>query len=436
MLQDHFTGTEIASRFRQSFVAKQYSPIASRKQLNHVAHIEKRRLRISCFADPRKTAKGRIWVNISGNRYQLTPKRLSKYPNSLLSDKTARAAYYDFENDEYFFDRNRTAFDSIYHFYQTNGVLIWPENFPVKVLIDELKFYGLYECVDKEMKKSLELPAKPEAIKTIDPNGATFKLQKRLWQVFEEPNSSLGARIWGFVSSFATVVSIILTCIHPFPTYIGFYHTESSFLLNTSTVNSSIKKTITQATSRKTNMKHSLQPASPEIFFVELVCFGFFTLEYLLRFLTSPRKRQFTLDFLNLLDLVAIIPFYVGLAFSASSVPVPSFACLRVVHLTKLFLVFNQRQCYHGARVMGLTIKTSLNDFATLIFLVMVATVLFSSFLYYFENWESEKNTENRDFESIPASFWWAVITLTTVGYGDMVPKTLGKCKIIFVTRQ
>ena len=416
MLQDHFTGTEIASRIRNASATIDYSPITTRK-FSRLAHIETSRIRISCFADPRKKIRGKIWVNISGNRYQLTTERLSKYPNSLLSDEIARAAYYDLENDEFFFDRNRRAFECIYHFYQTNGVLFWPEDFPTQVLIKELKFYGLYDSVDKEVKESLEPPfKKPKAIGTVTKTTKLYKLQSSLCQVFEEPDSSITARIWGFLSSFATLVSIIVTCFHPFPTYLGKNHS------------SLVYQNLTQANLKEIKNQELLQPASFGLFVVESICFGLFTLEYLLRFIASPRKCKFMLDILNWLDLIAIIPFYVGLAFSTSVLPVPSFACLRVFHLSKFFRVFNQKKLYYGARVMGLTIKTSLSDLATLMFLVLVATVLFSSFIFYFENWDSEKNTEGHDFESIPASFWWALITLTTVGYGDMVPKTLGKC--------
>ena len=426
MLRDHFTGTEITNRFRKPSIGKQSSPVASRRP-SRVPHFDRRRLRISCFADPRKKVKSKICVNVSGNRYQLTTRRLSKYPSSLLSDKTARAAHYDQENDEFFFDRNRAAFESVYHFYQTNGMLFWPEHIPTDLLVEELKFYGLYDLVDKEIRDVLNPQSKPPA--PILPAGKTTRLRRGLWKIFEEPDSSIAARMWGLMSTLAIVISIVITCIHPFPTsFFPNRTTGPTITLYSSPVNHSIVTQNFTQTNVKTSVKKAHDPVSLELFIVELFCLGFFTLEYLLRFVASPQKRKFPLDFFNLVDLVAIVPFYVGLALSSSFVAVPSFAFLRIIHFPKIFRIFNQTKFYHGARVMGLTIKASLNDLVTLTFLIMVSSVLFSSFVYYFENWNFEKNTAGRDFESIPASFWWAVITLTSVGYGDMVPKTAGEC--------
>lgn len=72
-------------------------------------------------------------------------------------------------------------------------------------------------------------------------------------------------------------------------------------------------------------------------------------------------------------------------------------------------------------KVLGKTFKDSIGDLWTMLFLNIIGTVLFGSIAYYCEQWH-----EGTKFESIPVSCWWAIITITTLGYGDIVPKTLG----------
>lgn len=72
-------------------------------------------------------------------------------------------------------------------------------------------------------------------------------------------------------------------------------------------------------------------------------------------------------------------------------------------------------------KVLGKTVKDSIGDLWTMLFLNLIGTVLFGSIAYYCEQWH-----EGTEFESIPLSCWWAMVTITTLGYGDMAPKTLG----------
>ena len=73
-----------------------------------------------------------------------------------------------------------------------------------------------------------------------------------------------------------------------------------------------------------------------------------------------------------------------------------------------------------GLRILGLTIKTSLRELGMFFFFLLIGVVIFSSAAYY-----AELGEENTQFTSIPGAFWWAIVTMTTVGYGDIAPVAL-----------
>jgi len=146
---------------------------------------------------------------------------------------------------------------------------------------------------------------------------------------------------------------------------------------------------------------------------VELFSILIFSLEYLLRLFTSPKPFRFFFSFFGLIDLIAILPFYVSLGMDLKS--------LRAVRLFRLLRLLKFLR-YHDTLS---NLKQSLDDVKRELFLFSFATVLliyFSSVgIYFFEN-ESQPDA----FSSIFAAMWWSVATLTTVGYGDIYPITAG----------
>lgn len=146
---------------------------------------------------------------------------------------------------------------------------------------------------------------------------------------------------------------------------------------------------------------------------VELFSILIFSLEYLLRLFTSPKPFRFFFSFFGLIDLIAILPFYVSLGMDLKS--------LRAVRLFRLLRLLKFLR-YHDTLS---NLKQSLDDVKRELFLFSFATVLliyFSSVgIYFFEN-ESQPDA----FSSIFAAMWWSVATLTTVGYGDIYPITTG----------
>ena len=147
---------------------------------------------------------------------------------------------------------------------------------------------------------------------------------------------------------------------------------------------------------------------------LELTITVIFTVEYALRFYVADRKRNYMFSVFGIVDLLAILPYY--LTFGSVNLQV-----LRLLRLIRIFRILKIVR-YNNAASRYKEAFKSIKEEAILFFCATAVLLYFSSVgIYYFEH---EAQPEN--FASIIHSFWWAVITLTTVGYGDVYPITTG----------
>ncbi|XP_069099739.1 potassium voltage-gated channel subfamily G member 1 isoform X2 [Pleurodeles waltl] len=168
------------------------------------------------------------------------------------------------------------------------------------------------------------------------------------------------------------------------------------------------------------------------IFIVESVCVAWFSLEFCLRFIQAPSKFVFLRRPLNLIDIVAILPYYITLIVDNTSAGKKKSSSgntyldkvglvLRILRALRILYVMRLARHSLGLQTLGLTARRCTREFGLLLLFLCVAIALFSPLLYLIEN----EMAETQEFTSIPASYWWAVITMTTVGYGDMVPRSI-----------
>lgn len=137
-----------------------------------------------------------------------------------------------------------------------------------------------------------------------------------------------------------------------------------------------------------------------------------FTFEYFVRILVSKKKLSYIFSFYGIVDLLAILPFYLDFGFDARS--------LRVI---RIFKIFKFKQYNYAMKRYSLALNSIRNELAVFSLSAMFLLYVSAVGIYFFE-----KDVQPEKFGSILDSMWWALVTLTTVGYGDTFPVTpLGK---------
>ncbi|KAJ8979092.1 hypothetical protein NQ317_019620, partial [Molorchus minor] len=420
----------------------------------------------------------RVVINVSGLRFETQLRTLNQFPDTLLGDPARRIRYFDPLRNEYFFDRNRPSFDAILYYYQSGGRLRRPVNVPLDVFSEEIKFYELGDMAINKFREDEGF------IKEEEKPLPSHEFQRNVWLLFEYPESSQAARVVAIISVFVILLSIVIFCLETLPEFKHYkvFNTTTNgtkieedevpditdpfFLIETICI---IWFTF-ELSVRFLACPNKLHFFRDVMNFIDIIAI----IPYFITLATVVAEEEDTLN----LPRAPVSPQ------DKSTNQAMSLAILRVIRLVRVFRIFKLSRHSKGLQILGRTLKASMRELGLLIFFLFIGwyrtlydhcavvhicdecittncgseglvrrlvlvlktrvdlarsssmaekickgemgnkssmkqdiqcVVLFSSIVYF-----AEAGTEQSFFKSIPDAFWWAVVTMTTVGYGDM----------------
>ncbi|KAK6320283.1 hypothetical protein J4Q44_G00093900 [Coregonus suidteri] len=366
-------------------------------------------------------------INVGGNRYTFPWSTLEQFPLTRLGRLCGLSSPeeiagvcddYDETRREFFFDRSPSAFRVILNFLAA-GKLRMLREMCVLSLHDELLYWGvemtyMEHCCKRKMYTRIEEMNEQERQEEEQRQRHALlrppveetryrKFMNQLRDMVENPQSGLPGKIFACLSVVMVAVTVISLCISTMPDL------------------------------REEEDRGECSQKCRNMFIVETVCVAWFSLEWILRFIQARSKLEFIRGPLNVIDAMAILPYYVSLVVDEDDPGLDHEKAGGTSYLDKLGLVLRilralrilyvMRLARHslGLQTLGLTVRRSTREFGLLLLFLCVAVTLFSPLVHLAES----ELTGVEDFSSIPASYWWAIISMTTVGYGDMVPRSI-----------
>ncbi|XP_058860365.1 potassium voltage-gated channel subfamily G member 1-like [Acipenser ruthenus] len=363
-------------------------------------------------------------INVGGIKYLLPWTTLEDFPLTRLGQLKFCTNFdeimslcddYDVTCNEFFFDRNPGAFRTIMTFLRVGKLRMLREVCALSFQ-EELLYWGIEEdsldwcCKRKYLQKIEEfneMYKREELTETdqpceVPPVTRLGHCMGKLRDMVERPQSGLPGKIFACLSVLFVTITAVNLSISTMPAL------------------------------REEEENGECSQMCYNIFIVESVCVAWFSLEFTLRFIQARSKFDFLKTPLNLIDIFAILPYYITLLVDITSADDKKPGSgnnyldkvglvLRILRALRILYVMRLARHSLGLQTLGLTARRCTREFGLLLLFLCVAIALFSPLLYLIEN----EMSGSQDFTSIPACYWWAVITMTTVGYGDMVPRSI-----------
>ncbi|XP_065603436.1 potassium voltage-gated channel subfamily V member 2-like [Cyrtonyx montezumae] len=362
-------------------------------------------------------------INVGGKLFHIACRVVARYPITRLgklatcTDLTKKLQLcddYSVQKNEYFFDRDPSIFHYIFHFYRSGVLWIMDEMCPSNFM-EEIEYWGIHlkysqrccrillEEKQDELSEYLKIQKELEAeLEPVD-SAQQFegkclgKFRRAIWNLIENPYSSVPAKIIAVMSSFFVLISIVGMTL--------------------STV---------EEMKHKTGKKWMEQ--------TEMICAIFFTSEYLMRLISSSSFKNFLRAALNAIDLVAILPFYIQILFENLDEGETLYheelhkvenvsklgKVLKLIKLMRIFRILKLARHSTGLRAFGFTMRQCYQQVCCLFLFIAMGVFTFSALMHSVEH-----DVPGTNFTSIPYAWWWAAVSLSTVGYGDTVPDTV-----------
>ncbi|CAJ0955391.1 unnamed protein product, partial [Mesorhabditis belari] len=374
-----------------------------------------------------------IKLNVGGSSFRL---RVTSLFARNDDSRLVRFATYDHErrvtkcdayiqgSEEYYFERSANLFDAIFKYYATGQLHrpldICPTEFTQELAYWRIPEHALSSCCYRALNP-LSASMEELALKIDETVQAADRSLRSRLHAFCEGDGTFWSTLFTFISIcfvLISVIGLVLGSIHEFQVPI-IKKGRSHLRVNTSHEN--------ETEELKVNDPNVIWEPHPIFGYVETVCILWFTFEYLLRITVTPNRCQFFCGLMNIVDMIAILPFYLELGLAIFGIDVASLSdikgallVVRVLRVLRVVRILKLGRYSSGMRTFALTLRSSARQLGMMGMVLSTGVVFFSTLLYFVE--KDEKDTP---FTSIPAAFWWAIVTMTTVGYGDYVPVTI-----------
>ncbi|XP_072928427.1 potassium voltage-gated channel subfamily V member 2 [Hemitrygon akajei] len=369
-------------------------------------------------------------INVGGKIFQINYRAAARFPKTRIGKlatytnptrKLDLCDDYSVKDNEYYFDRDPAIFHHIFNFYRT-GVLwikneLCPRNF-----LEEIHYWGIrikntnrccrisFEERQDELNEQLKVQRELQAELEVEEDEEHFRdlmygNQRRvIWNLVEKPFSSVTAKLMAVASSMFVLISIVAMALN--------------------TVEEMQYKSPAGHLSGHTYMEH-----------VETICIIFFTIEYLLRIMSTPDIEKFAQSALNAVDLIAILPFYLQIIlecfededYGRHDQDIEKVGrvgkvgqVLRIMRLMRIFRILKLARHSTGLRAFGFTLKQCYQQVGCLFLFIAMGIFSFSALVFSVEH-----DVPGTNFTSIPHAWWWAAVSISTVGYGDVCPETI-----------
>lgn len=338
----------------------------------------------------RRRLDAKIILNVGGRRFVTWKNTLKRFPGTLLGSDELVSRFYDKDKKEYFIDRDPHLFRYILNYYRCGKLHRSFEDCNAS-FEDELNFYGIPPqevhdcCFDDDYEQENQEDTKSSASASSSPN-------KRI------KRSSIGnARNWVWVllegeadSGFRAFIGMVIIYI------VGIFIILSIFTTVYETVPCENEENVCKERIRVLDL-------------LDVICVGVFSVEFSLRLLVCPNFVEFAKSPMNVIDLLSILPFYLTILLqSVVGSNLEAFVVLRVL---RIFRVFKLTRHSKRLQRFGAAIASCVTDLMSLMFVLIIAVVVFSSMIYFIE-----RNAVEGKFISIPDSMWYTIVTMITLG--------------------